>query len=95
MMTKAWEEIRSGSSLLFFAAVLPFLIGFFTAWTIAAGEREKVPEMIWIEKNGEVSAYADTKKETSRIVTITDREDSGAYLAFPIYSPKDSALWNQ
>lgn len=59
-----------------------FSIGFYLGLEISGS---RMPESIFIERDGEVKGFANLAKESSKIVNIYDNDNPGAYLAFPIY----------
>lgn len=69
------------------------IISFFGGFLFGINWMEsKMPEMIWVTKDGEKKYYALTDVKSSKIIHVEDNDNPGEYLAFPIYQPKDSAL---
>lgn len=69
------------------------LVCFILGAIIASGfVKSSLPQLIGIEEKGKkkVEMFARTDSETSKLLNVTDNDNPGAYLAFPVYRYSDT-----
>lgn len=70
------------------AAILIFITGWYFGYEMQ--EDYKLPNKIFIKRDGKLKAFALTGTSNAKIITMKNIENPGVYVAFPLYADKNS-----